>query len=147
MLQALSDNSTVLDFSVKRQSSEDPCISNVCATDKVQGAELVSEERELDLSSSSSSPVTPSSSLLNLVQSNTLKYREQEYLSTSASESDYTSDDGDSTDVDSELDGENENGDGKRHFLARVTVTVDSSDENEKEAKGGPDGDAKTLTH
>ncbi|XP_034250326.1 probable cyclin-dependent serine/threonine-protein kinase DDB_G0278487 isoform X2 [Thrips palmi] len=141
------DTSAALDFSLKRQSSESPCISSVCSTDKVHGSELALEENKLDPSSSASSPVTPSSSLLNLVESNTLKYREQEYLSTSASESDYTSDDGDSTDVDSELDGENENGEGKRHFLARVTVTVDSSDENNKQAKGGPDGDAKTLTH
>lgn len=140
-------NATVLDFSVKRQSSGSPCISTVPATNEVQGSDQLSDENRLDLSSPLSNPATPSSSLLSLVESNTLKYREQEYLSTSASESDYTSDDGDSTDVDSELDGENENGEEKRHFLARVTVTVDSSDENEKEAKGGPDGDAKTLTH
>lgn len=143
--EVLSDSSTVLDFSLKRQSSETPSISNACGTDKIQGSELVSEENQLDLSTSSS--VTPSSSLHDLAESNTLKYREQEYLSTSASESDYTSDDGDSTDIDSELEGENENGEGKRHFLARLTVTVDSSDEDEKEAKGGPDGDANTLTH
>lgn len=96
------------------------------------------------------SPICSASTSSSFQDSCQLKYREQEYLSTSASESDYTSDDGDATDAETELEGENEGDGNKRHFLAHVTVTVDSQDESscEKDDKEGPeDGDRNTLTH
>lgn len=145
------DITTALDFSVKRQSLDNPSMS--CAGSHI-GMVLDSEDIKIDDmkdASPMSTPTTPTSPHNILNEGSALKYREQEYLSTSASESDYTSDDGDVTDVDAELEGENESTESKNHFLACVTLTVDSQDENscaEEESKGGSSGgDANTLSH
>lgn len=153
-LSTPEDNcSTALDFSVKRQCEDKESVINKTShpnTDKSINSEQKSEcdEGKGPLPVSPSTVPTTSSNLLN--ESCSLKYREQEYLSTSASESDYTSDDGDATDIETELDGETEEKDSKRHFLAHFTVTVDAQDENscgEDEKGGSGGGDANTLTN
>ncbi|KAK3924765.1 PIH1 domain-containing protein 2 [Frankliniella fusca] len=134
------ENSTALDFSVKRHPSEDPCLPVINSVGSHTNEDL--ESVELGGTSPLSTPSTPTSPHNNICDGISLKYREQEYLSTSASESDYTSDDGDATDIDTELDAESDSDGEKRHVLARVTLRVDSQEENsfEGESKGGNDG-------
>lgn len=153
-LQDPCENSTALDFSVKRQPVEIPSESteNICSgIVKVHALDQRPEANKLEDSPPSSALSTPTSPTHCLSDSSALKYKEQEYLSTSASESDYTSDDGDTTDVDTELDAENEVDVEKSHFLACVTLTVDTPDEatSENEATGEPgdNGDTNTLTN
>ena len=133
---------------------EIPCDSNenICSgNEKLHGLDQQPEVNKLEDSPLSSAPATPTSPPHYLSDGSALKYKEQEYLSASASESDYTSDDGDATDVDTELDAENEVDVEKSHFLACVTLTVDTPDEatSEKDTTGEPggNGDANTLTN